>query len=102
MSDDLESTASTTDGGGEGGGQPSGAGNEVQPAADEGNATQEAKEPVVDPVASSNPPLGLKGLLRKAGRKVMVANQFFVAEKRTLNFSNGDKYSGDFDITHAR
>jgi hypothetical protein len=101
MGDDLDSTATSTDGGGEGTMQPSGAGNETQPA-EESNATQEAKEPAVDPAASSNPPLGLKGLLRKAGRKVMVANQFFVAEKRTLNFSNGDKYSGDFDVTHAR
>ena len=39
---------------------------------------------------------------RKAGVKVIVANQFFTTEHKTLKFSNGDRYEGDFDMTHAR
>lgn len=66
----------------------------------EGNAARTAEETASG--AAGGPSLGLKGLLRKTGRKVMIAEQFFVVDERTLVFSNGDKYEGGFDITHAR
>jgi hypothetical protein len=40
--------------------------------------------------------------LKAASKLIISGNQFFKVEKRSLNFSNGDKFSGDFDLTHAR
>ena len=53
--------------------------------------------------AAGAPPMA-KGLgrLKQAASAVVAAEQFNIATKRTLNFSNGDRYEGDFDLTHAR
>jgi hypothetical protein len=101
MSDDDQGNLGSAEKVGEGEGPHVDAGNAMPSAEEaEGNAARAAEGPAVG--AAGGSPLGLTGLLRKLGRKVVTANQFFVAEKRTLNFSNGDKYEGDFDITHAR
>ena len=39
---------------------------------------------------------------KTAAQVTMVVNQFGVTQKRTLRFSNGDRFEGDFDMTHAR
>lgn len=101
MPDDDQGNLGSSEGVREGGGPHVGAGNAMPSAEEgEGNATRAAEGGASR--TAGGPPLGLKGLLRKAGRKLSIANQFFVAEKRTLNFSNGDQYEGGFDITHAR
>ena len=45
----------------------------------------------------------LKAKFKKGVITVVAANQFTVPTvKKTLKFSNGDRYEGDFDLTHAR
>jgi hypothetical protein len=67
---------------------------EEEDAPAEAAGMQEARTDNTKPTHSLN--------LKAASKLIISGNQFFKVEKRTLNFSNGDKFSGDFDLTHAR